>query len=133
MRRASAAGSSSLAHQLHRATRNTRGGAIGRRLGFPKARPARAKAYPGLPRLALPPPGEEGCATLHEIVRRFSGARALESAPLSLEGLSRLLHLANGITAPGPDPLRAALSAGALYAGEVYVVAERVRGLDAGV
>ncbi len=133
MRGASAAGSSSLAHQLHRATRNSRGGAIGRRLRFARARPTRAKAYPGLPRLALPAPGRDGSASLHEIVRRFTAVRALESAPLSLERLARLLQLANGITSPGPYPLRAAPSAGALYAGEVYVVADRVRGLEAGV
>jgi len=51
-----------------------------------------------------------------------------------LRDLSRLLLLTNGVTGrQGETLLRAAPSAGALYAGEVYVVAERVDGIAPGV
>lgn len=119
--------------RVHRDTRNTLAGTIGRTLWPPKAPPSRAKAYPGLPREPLPPPGGRGGARLDEVVRRFGPVTSFAPGPLSRPRLSRLLHLANGITRPGPRPLRAAPSAGALYAGELYVIATRVEGLTPGV
>ena len=73
-----------------------------------------------------------------EALRRYEPARGFDSAALSLAELGRLLHHANGVTGAKPlgdetFELRAAPSAGALYAGEVYVLAERVRGLPPGV
>ena len=123
----------SMAERVHSDTRNTLAGTIGRKLRPAAARRALAKSYPGLPRTRLPAPGGLGGAPLHEAVRRFAPAQTFAQAPLSLPELARLVHLANGITRPGRRPLRAAPSAGALYAGEVYVVAARVEGLAAGV
>jgi SagB-type dehydrogenase family enzyme len=120
--------------RVHRETRNTLLGPRGRHwFGGPTPSVSRAKAYPGRPRLPLPKPTGGGGAPLDPLVRRFAPAPALEGEGLSLDSLSRLLHLSYGVTAEGPQPLRAAPSAGALYAGEVYVVAERVEGLAAGV
>jgi SagB-type dehydrogenase family enzyme len=66
------------------------------------------------------------------VIRRWRAPPAL-AAPLSLPELSRLLRAANGITgSSGGIALRAAPSAGALYAGELYLVATAVEGLPAG-
>jgi SagB-type dehydrogenase family enzyme len=116
---------------VHRATRNTRAGAIGRAL-WPDGASARAGPRPGRERVALPPPGGQDGPPLAGVVQRFAPAARLSPGELPLQTLARLLHLANGITRPGRMPLRAAPSAGALYAGEVYVVAARVTGLDPG-
>ena len=121
----------SLAARVHRQTRNTRTSFL-KQLWPSGPRPRRAKPYVGLPRVPLPLVMSEG-ARLSDVVRAFAPADALVHTPLSLEALGRLLHLTNGITLPEPFPLRAAPSAGALYAGEVYVVAERVTGLEPGV
>jgi SagB-type dehydrogenase family enzyme len=91
------------------------------------------KPYAGRRRISLPGTGAQGGPSLADVVRGFRPAGAVAGDPLSIETLSRLLHLANGITAPGRLPLRAAPSAGALYAGEVYVLASRVEPLEPGV
>lgn len=62
------------------------------------------------------------------------GARSFAGAGLTWDELARLLFLTNGVTNhTGRSGLRAAPSAGALYAGEVYAVVERasVDGLTA--
>ena len=128
-----AADRGSLAARLHRDTRNTLTGTIGRTLWPPSSPPSRAKRYPGRRRESLPPPGGRGGASLDEVVRAFAPADRFDSAPLSLAQLSRLLFLANGVTQPGRPALRAAPSAGALYAGEVYLVSTRVDGLAPGI
>jgi len=133
LRGSSAAERVPLAARLHRDTRNTLTGTIGRKLWPPSGPPSRAKRYPGNRRASLPPPGGRGGASLDAVVRAFAPVERFESAPLSLPQLSRLLFLANGVTRPGRPALRAAPSAGALYAGEVYLVSMRVDGLAPGV
>lgn len=127
-----------LAPEIHHLTRNTRFGAVG------KKRPAGPpippfKRYPlatrlGLPR-ALP---ASGGGTLEDAIHA-KGPGGFVTAELSIETLSRLLFLTNGVTSPsaldggGSIRLRAAPSAGALYAGEVYLATERVSGMARGL
>jgi SagB-type dehydrogenase family enzyme len=118
--------------RIHQATRNTMLGPIGREW-WPTTRVReRSKAYSGAPRLALPEPIAVVERSLAEVLAGFSEpAAGFTGRSLPLAELSRLLHYTNGVT--GGSGLRAAPSAGALYAGEIYVVAERVNDLEAGV
>ena len=120
--------------EIHRATRNTLAGALGARLPRLRAPPARFKAYPDAERVGLPDATADPGLPLAEAVRRYAPASGFLEAPVSLAELGRLLHLTNGVTARRDGlHLRAAPSAGALYSGEVYVVAQRVVGLPSGV
>ena len=92
----------------------------------------------GLPREELPALVEPSGLPLLEAVRSYAPARGFTDAPLSRAELARLLYFCNGATGRVSDgmtrfDLRAAPSAGALYAGEVYVVVDRVTGLTPGI
>ncbi len=120
--------------EIHVATRNTRFGAVGRRTG--KAGPA-FKPYPELGWIGLPRPRSSG-GSLGEVVGGYAPARGFDGSEVSPDDLSALLFHTNGVTgryrvADGAIPLRAAPSAGARYAGEVYVIVQRVTGVPAGL
>jgi SagB-type dehydrogenase family enzyme len=124
--------------EIQRATRNTRLGAWGIRLPRLGPPPPPFKPYPGVPRIALDPVESTPGLGLGETARDYRVASGFQRQPLSLPQLGRLLYFTNGVTGRWQGEwrellLRAAPSAGALYAGEVYVIAERVRGLPSGL
>ena len=120
--------------EVHRATRNTLRGGIGTVLSQLGSRPAGPKSYPEAERIALARAKGGPAQSFAACVRGFGGPSAFAEAPLTLAELSRLLELTNGVTGRRSGRLlRAAPSAGALYAGEVYVLAERVTDLAPGV
>lgn len=121
----------------HRATRNTVWGALVERRPRLGGRPLRYKPYPGQRRVALPALVSGPGLPLAEALSRREPHSGFGDGPVSLARVGRLLHFANGVTGTAePDRrsgrLRAAPSAGALYAGEVYLVAERIPGLERG-
>ncbi len=123
---------------VHRATRNTRLGAARERLSRVLGASPEGVQHAAGPTLALPEPAGDTGLRLVEAVRGYTATPGFSGAPLPLAELARLLFLTNGPTgrsarAKRAHDHRAAPSAGALYAGEVYLVAERVRGLPPGV
>ncbi|MGB9890366.1 MAG: SagB family peptide dehydrogenase [Anaerolineae bacterium] len=94
-------------------------------------RPPVVKTYAQAPRIPLPVPHPPGVDVWHVIAARRSH-RAYLPGPLPLEGLSALLHAAQGITEPRWG-FRAAPSAGALYPIETYIAVHAVAGLEPGL
>ena len=124
--------------EIHAQTANTRWGALGVRLRALHDPLAPFKSYPDANRFGLPAIDTRVALPLAEAVRGYAPASGFRATALSLAELSRLLYFSNGVTGRVPAGggvvhLRAAPSAGALYSGEVYVVARGIRGLEPGV
>lgn len=81
--------------------------------------------------IRLPAPQRDGKISLERCLATRRSVRNFRDTPLSLAEVGQLLWAAQGIT--GGDRFRTAPSAGALYPLEVYLVAGRVEGLEAGV
>jgi len=94
--------------------------------------PERYKTYPQAEQIALPNPRGYRGLSLEEAIEARRSIRGFRDEALSLEELSRLLHAAQGITAP-LQGFRAAPSAGALYPIETYIVVHDVAGLEPGL
>ena len=70
--------------------------------------------------IALPKPNVTGAVSLEEVIQRRRSVRAFGPGPLPVDTIGQLLWAGQGITSP--DGKRAAPSAGALYALELYAV-----------
>ena len=97
------------------------------------------KTYPSAARLLLPgfaaaSAFDGGPSTGRTIATRRSVRAYATDSSMTLDELSRLLHLAGGTTADlQGNARRAAPSSGALYPIEIYPVVHRVDGLEPGV
>jgi SagB-type dehydrogenase family enzyme len=90
---------------------------------------------PALPSIALPR-GESLAAPLGLVLRERRSVRQFAEQPVGLEQLGALLEATYGVSVDGGagcPALRVAPSAGALYPLELFAIARRVDGLDAGV
>lgn len=91
--------------------------------------------------LALPAPSEELPLSLGQVLRRRRSVRQFQPTPLPLQVLADLLYYTAGVTGGMPmrvsgqtlqRPLRTYPSGGALYSVELFLMAQRVHGLEAG-
>lgn len=83
-------------------------------------------------RIQLPSPRTAGTVSVEEALTKRRSIRSYNNDPLTLEEVSQLIWAAQGITEKGWGG-RTAPSAGATYPLEVYIVVNRVRGLDPGI
>jgi hypothetical protein len=85
-------------------------------------------------RTILPQPRQEGPVSVEEALASRRTVRSYADRPLSLQQAGQLLWSAYGVTARKMGrSLKTAPSAGATYPLDVYLVAGRVEGLEAGV
>jgi SagB-type dehydrogenase family enzyme len=99
--------------------------ALAQTAATPPAAPA------GAPGIALPKPDVTGRVTLEQAIARRRSAREYAPGALTLAEVSQLMWVAQGITSP--DGKRATPSARAVYPLQVWLVANDVTGLAAGI
>ncbi len=93
---------------------------------------AGAVSFAAEPRtVALPKPDTTGKVTLEQAIAQRRSVREYAPGALTLAEVSQLLWVAQGIT--GPDGKRATPSARAVYPLQVWLVANDVTGLSAGI
>ena len=98
------------------------------------AQPELYKAYPGAPRLPLPPADLAHGRPIEEAIVERRSVRTYAADPLTIEELARVLYLASGITGDAwGSARRTAPSSGALYPLELYPVVHNVAGVERGV
>lgn len=81
--------------------------------------------------ITLPKPSHSSAVSVEETLQKRRSIRRYKDEQLTLAEVSQLLWAAQGITASWGG--RTAPSAGALYPMEIYLVAGKVEGLEAGV
>ena len=92
------------------------------------------KRYPGAQVVSLPAPRLAGGLTTAEAIHTRRSTRTYSTRPMSAAELSRVLHLASGISADRfGNARRTAPSSGALYPAELYPVVHNVAGVERGV
>jgi len=99
------------------------------------SRPEKYKTYDNpIEVIALPPPKVSAGKGLWDLLEQRRTRRTYKPEPLRLDMVAQLLWAANGKTRESREAiLRTAPSAGALYPIELYVMANRVEGLDRGI
>ena len=96
------------------------------------AEPAAFKLHPQSERVALPPATWDGAA--RSLDQALRGPAQTAAQRITLQKLAGILHHAAGITSErGGHALRASPSSGALFPAEIYVAAQQVEGLTAGI
>ena len=84
--------------------------------------------------IKLPPPRYKGKLSVEEAIYRRRSIRRYKDVPLTLQEVSQLLWAGAGATIDGvTGATRAYPSAGATYPLELYLVAGKVEGLEAGL
>jgi len=133
--RAEATGPMDVVEQYHALSSHTRQGVLARAPSVDWGEPPPPfKAYAGLPRTPLPPPGGAGAGRAVSEALTGPPAAAPPGARLDLAALSAILFHAAGVTERrGGIALRASPSSGALFSTELYVAARDVAGLERGL
>ncbi len=122
-----------IGERFHQETALTWRGVIADVFGRKPPKPPAYKRYPKAKRIVLPSPDHDG-SSVEAALRQRRSVRNYSSEPMPLAQLAQLLFAAQGITGQMyGEPLRTALSAGALYPFEIYVVANNVEALDRGI
>ncbi len=128
-----------LAEHYHEQTKHSRTSILG---GGPldfSTRPTVFKEYPQAELIELPPPMEEaGLSVDRAVAASRRSASSFSSQAMSLEELSTILFMTNGVTSTlntvrGTYYLRSAPSAGALYPTVTYIFVQNVTGLERGL